>query len=167
MAAQRTTIWELEPHTRAKHEILRCYLQAWMPILAQGGFKNILYIDGFAGPGRYAGGEDGSPMIPVKSTLEHAARIKGNVLFLFVEEKLDRAGVLQECLDELAMPSNFHIKVAAGTRFAEAFEELKQFYIERSRRLPQPLPSSIHLAGQVPRSTSSDSFSGNQAARSS
>src|SRR6266446_7528365 len=68
MAAPRTTVWELEPHTRAKHEILRRYLQAWMPILAQGGFKNILYIDGFAGPGRYAGGEDGSPIIAVSLT---------------------------------------------------------------------------------------------------
>jgi hypothetical protein len=65
MAAPRTTVWELEPHTRAKHEILRRYLQAWIPILTQGGFKNILYIDGFAGPGRYAGGEDGSPVIAV------------------------------------------------------------------------------------------------------
>jgi hypothetical protein len=40
-------------------------------------------------------GEDGSPTIAVKSALEHAARIKGNILFLFVEEKPDRAAVLQ------------------------------------------------------------------------
>jgi three-Cys-motif partner protein len=136
MVAPRATVWELEPHTRAKHEILRRYLQAWMPILAQGGFPNILYIDGFAGPGRYAGGEAGSPIIAVKSALEHAARIKGNILFLFVEEKPDRAAVLRECLDELVIPSNFHIKVAAGERFAEAFDELKQFYTQRSRHLP-------------------------------
>jgi len=125
MAAPRTTVWELEPHTRAKHEILRRYLQAWIPILSQGGFKNILYIDGFAGPGRYAGGEDGSPIIAVKSALDHAARIKGNVFFLFVEEKRDRADVLQQCLDELAMPTNFRINVAGrqvrgGIRRAEA-----------------------------------------------
>src|SRR5271168_4337055 len=136
MAAPRTTVWELEPHTRAKHEILRRYLQAWMPILAQGGFKNILYIDGFAGPGRYVGGEDGSPIIAVKSALDHAARIRGNVLFLFVEEKRNRAGVLQECLRELGIPSTFRIKVAAGEKFAEAFEELKQFYMTRNRCLP-------------------------------
>jgi three-Cys-motif partner protein len=136
MAAPRTTVWELEPHTRAKHAILRRYLQAWMPILTQGGFRNILYIDGFAGPGRYAGGEDGSPIIAVKSALDHAARIKANVFFLFVEEKRDRAGVLQECLDELARPINFRVKVAAGERFEDAFEVLKQFYIERGLQLP-------------------------------
>jgi three-Cys-motif partner protein len=104
VAAPRTTVWELQPHTRAKHAILQRYLRAWIPILAQGGFPNILYIDGFAGPGRYAGGEDGSPIIAIKSALEHAARIKGNILFLFVEERSDRAGVLRECLDELAAP---------------------------------------------------------------
>jgi three-Cys-motif partner protein len=136
MAAPKTTVWQLEPHTRAKHEILRRYLQAWMPILAQGGFRNILYIDGFAGPGRYAGGEDGSPIIAVKSALAHTERIKGKILFLFVEEKRDRAAVLRECLDELVIPSNFHIKVAAGERFSEAFDELKQFYSQRNRHLP-------------------------------
>jgi three-Cys-motif partner protein len=136
MAAPKTTIWELEAHTRAKHELLRRYLQAWMPILAQGGFPNILYIDGFAGPGRYAGGEDGSPIIAVKSALEHATRIKGNILFLFVEEKSDRADVLRECLDSLVIPSNFRIKVAAGQKFAEAFDELRQFYTDRNRPLP-------------------------------
>lgn len=136
MAAPRTTVWELEPHTRAKHEILRRYLQAWMPILAQGGFKNILYIDGFAGPGRYAGGEDGSPIIAVKSALEHQARIHGNILFLFVEREQDRAAVLQECLDELVIPQKFHIKVAGGERFATAFEELQQFYTIRRSHLP-------------------------------
>jgi three-Cys-motif partner protein len=56
MAAPR----QLEPHTRAKHEILKRYLQAWMVILSQGRFPEILYIDGFAGPGQYEGGEAGS-----------------------------------------------------------------------------------------------------------
>jgi three-Cys-motif partner protein len=126
----------LEPHTRAKHEILRRYLQAWMPILAQGGFKNILYIDGFAGPGRYAGGEDGSPIIAVKSALEHKGLIKGTILFLFVEEKQDRAAVLRECLGELVIPRNFRVKVAGDERFANAFDELKQFYTKRRSHLP-------------------------------
>lgn len=29
MPAPKTTLWPLEPHTRAKHEILRRYLEAW------------------------------------------------------------------------------------------------------------------------------------------
>src|SRR5258707_139178 len=42
MAAPRATRWQLEPHTRAKHEILKRYLQAWMVILSQGMFREIL-----------------------------------------------------------------------------------------------------------------------------
>src|SRR5579884_563507 len=137
MAAPRTTVWELEPHTRAKHDILRRYLRAWIPILTQeGGFPNILYIDGFAGPGRYAGGEDGSPIIAVKSALEHKARIKSNILFLFVEKEKDRAAVLRKCLTELPIPRNFQIEIAADKKFAEAFEELKQFFLAKTRKLP-------------------------------
>ena len=45
MTAPKTTVWELEPHTRAKHAILRRYLQAWTPILSLGGFPQIAYID--------------------------------------------------------------------------------------------------------------------------
>ncbi len=54
----------IQPHTQAKHHILKYYLDEWFPILgrARGSLR---YIDGFAGPGEYEGGEDGSPiMIP-------------------------------------------------------------------------------------------------------
>lgn len=54
MPAPRTTLWPLEPHTRAKHEILRRYLEAWTAILSLGKFPTIAYVDGFAGPGAYA-----------------------------------------------------------------------------------------------------------------
>lgn len=72
----RTTIWELEPHTAAKHEILRRYLQAWAPILSQGKFPNLVIVDGFAGPGRYSRGEEGSPIISIKAVTEQPGRSK-------------------------------------------------------------------------------------------
>jgi three-Cys-motif partner protein len=136
MPAPKTTVWKLEPHTRAKHEILRRYLQAWTPILLQGGFPRVLYIDGFAGPGRYASGEDGSPIIAVKAALKHRDRINGTVDFLFVESKPDRAAVLGVCLEKLSIPANFRTEVASGQTFQEAFEERKQFYAARRRHLP-------------------------------
>lgn len=39
MAAPKDTIWEAEPHTLAKHTILKAYLQAWFPILTQAGYR--------------------------------------------------------------------------------------------------------------------------------
>ena len=42
MVAPKTTIWKLDPHTSAKHAILRRYLQAWAPILAKAAFPSLL-----------------------------------------------------------------------------------------------------------------------------
>ncbi len=81
----RTTIWELEPHTAAKHEILRRYLQAWAPILSQGNFPHIVFVDGFAGPGRYSHGEEGSPIIAIRAVVEQPRPIKAQVDFHFIE----------------------------------------------------------------------------------
>src|SRR5438445_12315710 len=96
MAAPRQTIWELEAHTRAKHEILRRYLQAWMPILSQGRFPEMLYIDGFAGPGQYEGGEAGSPIIALDTALGFKPALRAKVHFLFIEKDDDRAAHLRE-----------------------------------------------------------------------
>jgi len=52
MATPKETLWELDPHTKAKHEILGRYLAAWFPILGTY-HSRIVYVDGFSGPGRY------------------------------------------------------------------------------------------------------------------
>jgi three-Cys-motif partner protein len=105
MAAPRPTVWELEPHTRAKHELLKRYLQAWMIILSQGKFAEILYIDGFAGPGEYAGGEAGSPIIALDTALEFKPPLTAKVHFLFVEERDDRADHLRKQVALRTLPA--------------------------------------------------------------
>ena len=134
MAAPRTTVWDLEPHTRAKHEILKRYLQAWTPILTQGGFPEIMYIDGFAGPGRYSQGEDGSPAIALQTALEHHDRIGARIRFEFVERDEDRADVLREVIDEIDTPAQVQIEVRGGETFETAFEQIVESY--PGRRLP-------------------------------
>jgi three-Cys-motif partner protein len=54
--------WEYTEHARVKHEIQRRYLGAWLAIL---GYKMspLVLFDGFAGRGRYTGGEPGSPLL--------------------------------------------------------------------------------------------------------
>jgi three-Cys-motif partner protein len=136
MAAPRTTIWKLEPHTRAKHEILRRYLQAWTPILTQGGFPKVAYVDGFSGPGQYEDGEDGSPIIALKAALDHAARVRGTVIFLFIEENTDRADFLRQLVAALTLPSNFVVQIEGGKTFQQAYEDFRRAHIDRNRRLP-------------------------------
>jgi three-Cys-motif partner protein len=70
MSTPKETVWPLEPHSFGKHIVLRRYLKAWLPILGttQG---RIVFIDGFAGPGEYTGGEQGSPIIALEALGAH------------------------------------------------------------------------------------------------
>lgn len=61
MSKKLNTVWPMEPHTEAKHKILTAYYGAWLSIVGQR-FPRTVFVDGFAGPGRYSGGEPGSPI---------------------------------------------------------------------------------------------------------
>jgi three-Cys-motif partner protein len=136
MAAPRQTIWPLEPHTRAKHEILKRYLQAWMVILSQGKFPEILYIDGFAGPGEYADGEAGSPIIALDTALALKPPLTARLHFLFVEEREDRAAHLRKQVALRTLPANFSVIVEGGVTFEDAFTRLYQSFVRGGRLIP-------------------------------
>lgn len=93
-------LWELAPHTEAKHRVLEKYLQAWLPIVGSWSGR-ILFIDGFAGPGEYERGEPGSPVVAMKSLVDHAAQhvILAEVIFIFIEKDPDRAAHLESVVD--------------------------------------------------------------------
>jgi three-Cys-motif partner protein len=98
--APKEPIWPLEPHTKAKHELLRHYLGAWFPILSSSGRQRIVFLDGFAGPGIYKGGEPGSPIIALDVLLSHPhfSRWRTEFVFLFLEPHKQR---YQSLLTEL------------------------------------------------------------------
>jgi three-Cys-motif partner protein len=155
MSDSLPTVWSAEPHTLAKHAILREYLKAWMPILARQSnlvrapAREILFVDGFAGPGRYSGGEPGSPIIALDAALSHTASFPVPVRFVFIEkdparhESLSRIltpyfahaasskqiridpPVLGDCQHELGGLLTAHEQ--RGTRFGPALVFLDQF----------------------------------------
>ena len=132
------TIWPIEPHTQAKHEILRYYLGAWFPILATA-HRRLLYIDGFAGPGEYKDGEDGSPIIALKVARDHILKRKlqrpgMDLVFFFIEVEKDRFQNLEQKLATLQLPSNFRIEKECGT-FEHAFGSALGEIEEQSKRL--------------------------------
>lgn len=113
--------WEAEAHTLAKHRILRHYLHAWFPILARYHSK-IVYIDGFAGPGSYIRGEEGSPLIALRALLEHQhiAQISKahQYRFVFIEKEPERAEYLEAELaifgSSINWPENVKFEVVTG-----------------------------------------------------
>lgn len=123
MTTPGDTIWEINPHTQAKHEILRRYLNAWFPILGTYN-PRIVYIDGFCGPGRYLRGEPGSPLIALEAAIKHAARLQRNRLtFLFMDERPDRIAHLKRELSSLSVPTNYSIQTVTGA-FADELSKL-------------------------------------------
>lgn len=118
-------MWPIEPHTRAKHEILRYYLKAWFPILSRWSGR-IIYLDGFAGPGVYAGGEDGSPVIALQTAVEHKLRKRfTEIMFFFIEKDPKRAYLLTQVLEKRFpnLPKNIKYGVR-DAEFAPTLEEV-------------------------------------------
>jgi three-Cys-motif partner protein len=128
-----TTAWLLEPHTKAKHEILRRYLGAWFPILTSGGRnRRVIFLDGFAGPGRYSAGEPGSPIIALNTLVNHphfAKLDKTEFAMILVEEDPDRFTSLQAEVAAFwaeqpgGQPLNVKVHLRNG-RFADVANEI-------------------------------------------
>jgi three-Cys-motif partner protein len=139
VAARRETIWVIDPHTQKKHEILRRYFDAWLPIIASWAGR-VLFIDGFAGPGKYKGGEDGSPLIVLKSARDYTCRPQNEVIFIFVEDDKARAEHLEQVIDEIkpTLPSNFKVYCVHG-RFNEQLTTLFQQLDEQKKKLAPAL----------------------------
>src|SRR5512135_2995543 len=136
MTTTQDTIWEIDPHTLAKHEILRRYLGAWFPILGTYN-QRIVYIDGFAGPGRYKGGEIGSPIIAIQEALKHSHRLHNNQLsFLFMDERVDRIEHLKYELSQIPIPTNFYVNAETGRFDCELKKLLDKLESEGSKLAP-------------------------------
>jgi len=116
------TLWAIEPHTEAKHKILRKYLDAWFPIFLAFN-RRIVYLDGFSGPGRYTGGQPGSPIIALQCAKTHRAPLAAELVFVFIEERQDRADHLTSEIVQLQCPDRFKIDVKCG-QFATKLTEI-------------------------------------------
>lgn len=110
--APEHTIWAIDADTSAKHQVLRGYMDAWFPIMGTTNPK-LVVIDAFAGPGRYEGGEAGSPILMLESLRQHAARntITAEVIFFFIEEDAARAESLRREVAALEIKASENITV--------------------------------------------------------
>ena len=108
------------PHTQAKHQLYRYYLDAWLPILILGGMPRVRIVDGFAGPGRYSiTSREGSPQIAIRAILENArleSALRGNrrILLQFIEQRPDRARHLEHELATIQTKPDFQFEVKQG-----------------------------------------------------
>ncbi len=135
MASPQSVIWPMDSHTHAKHEILRRYIQAWLPIMTKYN-ERVLVIDGFAGPGEYKDGEIGSPLIITDAFLDHnyTQLRQKEVVFLFIEKEEKRCNHLRKLLEQRMQRHEFPQKasyhVFQGT-FKDALTDLLEYLEDR------------------------------------
>jgi three-Cys-motif partner protein len=140
VAEPKTTVWQIEPQTAAKHALLRRYLGAWFPKLGKFNGR-LLFYDGFAGPGRYTDGEIGSPLIALETLMGHRhlpALKTCEFLFLFNEEDQARASQLESEIEARypasALPSNVKVQVVCD-EFDATTRELVALGEEQGKQL--------------------------------
>lgn len=113
--------------------VLKSYLNGWYPIMVNQSLKvrriggkrpKLLIVDGFAGPGQYVGGAEGSPLIMLRTLLEHGKmprRDEVDFEFRFIE-------VDERCLQNLRdtvsvlgdLPANISVSYHHG-KFRDEF----------------------------------------------
>ena len=142
MATPSTLLWKLDPHTKAKHAILSEYLKAWFQIVGRTHSK-LIFIDGFAGPGRYSEGEPGSPLIALD--IARKANISSKILFQFVEEDKKRFAHLKDEIHNLNRPPSFDISLE-NESFAKTLSSILD-YLEKNHFISAPVFAFIDPFG--------------------
>ena len=101
MVKDNTDFYEVKkPWSEIKDALLACYLPEYFAKVLGAG-KPILYVDGFAGPGRFGDGSPGSPLIAWDAATHAILARKGShkgVTFKFVEVQHSRADTLHRTL---------------------------------------------------------------------
>lgn len=128
--------WDYTEHTRAKHEILRRYLDAWYSILGASQAEQLLIVDGFAGRGKYNGGEAGSPALIHDAAVRAVGRGVAQKITIACSEATPGN---YECLKGVVaeLPECPGVEVRARERtFSDAASPLAEWLAHQKRRVP-------------------------------
>ena len=134
MAFARRSVWDMKPHTAAKHEILRMYLGAWFQILGVGTSRELYYFDGFSGPGEYNLGEPGSPIIALDVAAGVSSMLPSTVHFVFSDVDVSSTRHLEGLLRARSYPPHFKVDVQHGRPFELVITE----YLDKVEALREP-----------------------------
>jgi len=146
------TLWDMDEQTLGKHFVLKEYLNGWFPILGRWNSR-IVFIDGFAGPGQYRGGEPGSPMIALDAIDQHSnsANLQGTeVVCIFIEESKDRADFLRSLLGKRGSSETVKTSVLDGT-FSDHMTEMLDYIDEHDNTRTEADFSQLDMALREPK----------------
>ena len=130
------------PHHRAKHELLRRYMDVWMSKLGFT-YDQVVLIDGFASAGRYKDNRRGSPLIMLDAYVgrEDRGRFKSPPHFVFIESNKRFTQHLRAEVDAYPSLHGATVDVIYGTyekQFPRVIEHLATAY-------RQPVPAFVFV----------------------
>ncbi|MCK4830868.1 three-Cys-motif partner protein TcmP [bacterium] len=128
-----------------KHKIIHEYLNGWFPKLGLWAGK-ILYLDTHAGRGKHSTGEEGSPLVALRTLLEHRARDrilqKSEVNFVFIERNKENYKRLERELSIIEYPtSRIKIKIINS----DSFKFLDNLYTQLEQLSGQLAPCFMFI----------------------
>jgi three-Cys-motif partner protein len=127
-------------HHRAKHELLRRYMDVWLPKLGFT-YAQVALIDGFASAGRYRDGQRGSPLIMLDAYVGRSAadraRFKHQPHFVFIESKKQYALHLKAEVENYSTMHGAIVDVIHGS-YEDEFPRVIQYLASTYR---QPVPT--------------------------
>ena len=98
-------LWKIDPHTEAKHAILKRYLGGWLGKIGNA-YPDLLYVDGFSGPGEYTDGEPGSPIVFLSLVDE---MLRNNTM---------KKATVYAAFNDIDVPTLQHLKEQVENRFS-------------------------------------------------
>lgn len=112
MADPVETVYAADAHTKAKHAILREYLQRWFIILGRAAARyrtteRLLYVDGFAGAGEYRDDVPGSPLVAIETAREQRNSLHVPLHVTTIELREDRVQHLKRLTDTIKCSPTF------------------------------------------------------------
>lgn len=123
--------WKYAFHIYIKHTLFEKYFKAWSKILGKG-FKNIGYLDGFAGRGEYTKPKKyGSPLLAL-DTLTKNENYFDSCLCVFVEKDCKNFEVLTKLLNN--KKDGFSTKIAVEPHNREFTQVLPEYLIHMGER---------------------------------
>jgi len=130
---------------QVKHRLIREYLNGWLPMLGSWAGR-IIYLDTHAGRGRHTTGAYGSPLVALKTLLDHRFREnvfgKCEVIFSFVEVDEENCERLEAEIRGLGiLPKQVKIDVVC----ADCFEKLRSIIEEMRKAGSKLAPAFIFV----------------------
>ncbi|ADO44691.1 Gp37Gp68 family protein [Hydrogenobacter thermophilus TK-6] len=128
--------YRLKEVSKAKHIILEKYFPAWARIL-KSKHQTLIYVDCFAGSGRYSSGEEGSPLIVARKANELIEKDKSMKFYLIFVEKNKKSA--QELEKQLKSYERENVKIFVFN------EDSHDFVPELLEKIPKNIPAFFFI----------------------